>query len=191
MIALGNSYNTYHNTLDIMLTYTHLFDCGIVVVCMCIPQNIEPGLQLGEDFYSLSYSMLFVGNSAAAIACGLLFNLIPTWYLFLSCIFIHITSYTFYSLATAGWMMLLSRTLAGLAMGSSVTLTFSYFGVSHFKYVEDLKEVERYEEKAAARTKGFIFSLYNIGNLLGYAIGGGKLCGTWCDDSWWYTEYCV
>ena len=71
-------------------------------------------------------------------------------------------------------MMLLSRALAGLAMGSSVTAVFSYFGVSHFKYVENMKELDRYEQKAAARTKGFIFSLYNIGNLLGYAIGGGE-----------------
>ena len=71
-------------------------------------------------------------------------------------------------------MMLLSRALAGLATGVSVTATFSYFGVSHMKYVENLKKLDQYEERAAARTKGFVFSLFNVGSVMGYAIGGGK-----------------
>lgn len=70
-------------------------------------------------------------------------------------------------------MMLVARVLAGLSVGFSVSVTFSYFGVSYEKYVEDLKTVDQFQEKLAVRAKGFIFSLFNIGNALGYAIGGG------------------
>ena len=136
-------------------------------------QKIEPGLELSEEIYTLSYALLFAGNSLAALACGILFNLIPTWYLFLTSIVIHIIAFVFYPLATSSWMMLLSRTLAGLATGTSVTVTFSYFGVSYMKYVENLKQLDQYEERTAARTKGFVFSLFNVGNVIGYTIGGG------------------
>ena len=75
-------------------------------------------------------------------------------------------------------MLLFSRGLAGLAIGASITVIFSYFGVSYVKYVENLKKLDQYDERSAIRTKGFIFSLFNVGNLLGYTIGGGMLCDT-------------
>ena len=72
-------------------------------------------------------------------------------------------------------MVLISRALSGLAVGLSVAVAFTYFGVSYEKYVEDLKALDRFDEKRVVRTKGFVFSLFNIGNTLGFGVGGGKL----------------
>ena len=142
-------------------------------VCVPNPQQIEPGLQLSENFYSLTYSVMFAGHTVSAIACGLTFNFVPTWYLFLTAILSHTVSYILYALAVDGWTMLLSRAMSGVAVGITVASTFAYFGVSFEKYVEDLKELDKFDKKRVTRVKGFVFSLFNIGNALGYVIGGG------------------
>ena len=145
-----------------------------VVSAYLFIQKIEPGLQESESLYSLTYTVFFLGYTAAAIGNGLLFNLIPTWYLFLVAILSHTLGYLFYALCINGWMMLVARGLAGLSLGLSIAVTFAYFGVSSDKYAENLKILGKFEEKKVARVKGFIFSIYNIGNTTGFGFGGGK-----------------
>ena len=137
-------------------------------------QKIEPGLQQSESFYSLTYTVFFMGYTAAAIANGFLFNLIPAWYLFLTTILSHTLGYLLYALSINGWMMLAARGLAGFSLGLVISVTFAYFGVSCDKYAENLTIVGRFEEKKVARVKAFIYSTYNIGNTIGFALGGGK-----------------
>ena len=135
-------------------------------------QKIEPGLQQSESLYSLTYTVFFLGYTAGAIANGLLFNLIPTWYLFLVTILTHTLGYLFYALSINGWMMLVAHGLAGFSLGLYISVTFAYFGVSSDKYAENLKILDRFEEKKVTRVKGFIFSIYNIGNTTGFVFGG-------------------
>lgn len=138
------------------------------------PQEIEPGLDLSEEFYSLTFSAMFAGHTLSAISCGLFFNFVPTWYIFLTAILFHTVSNLLYAMAVNGWMMLLSRGLSGVAVGITVASTFAYFGVSFERYVENLKKLDKFDKKKTTRVKGFVFSLFNIGNALGYVIGGGS-----------------
>lgn len=138
------------------------------------PQRIEPGLEQSEMFYSLTYVALFIGHTTSAVAVGLLFNIVSTWYLFLLSTLAHTAGYIFYATATSGWMMLVARWLAGVALGSVVSLTFSYYGVSFEQYQKDLKILGKYDETKASKTKGYVFSSYRIGFVLGNSIGVGK-----------------
>ena len=136
-------------------------------------QKVEPGLEQSEAFYSLTYVVLFVGYTLGAMGAGLLFNLIPTWYLFLVSTLCHTLGYLLYALATNGWMMLLARGLAGLQQGSIESLMFSYFAISFEKYTENLKTLGKYEEKKAAKVKGYLFSTTSIAYVIGFGIGVG------------------
>lgn len=69
--------------------------------------------------------------------------------------------------------MILARALSGISMGAVVTLSFTYYGVSFEEYVEDMKILKQYEEKRAFRVKGYIFSLFAVGNALGSIVGAG------------------
>ena len=134
---------------------------------------MEPGLEQSESFYSLTYVALFVGHVMAAVTTGLLFNLIPTWYLFLVSTLSHTLGYLLYALATNGWMMILARVLAGLQLGAVDSLSFSYFGVSFEKYKQNLKVLGKFEEKKVAKVKGYVFSSNSIGTTLGFWVGAG------------------
>ena len=134
---------------------------------------MEPGLEQSESFYSLTYVALFVGHVIAAVTTGLLFNLIPTWYLFLVSTLSHTLGYLLYALVTNGWMMILARVLAGLQLGAVDSLAFSYFGVSFEKYKQNLKILGKFEEKKVAKVKGYVFSSNSIGTTLGFWIGAG------------------
>ena len=135
---------------------------------------MEPGLEQNEAFYSLTYTTLFVGHTIAAVAVGLLFNLIPTWYLCFASTLCHTLGYLFYALATNGWMMLLARGLAGLQLGAADTLVYTYYSVSFDKYTENMKTLEKFEKKRAAKVKGYLFSSTTIGYSVGFALGAGK-----------------
>ena len=108
---------------------------------------------------------------------GLTYNAIPTWYLFLfstlSCTLSYTLGYLLYALATSGWMMILARGLAGIQLGATTALAFSYYAVSFEKYTENLKKLGRFDEKKAKRTRGYLFSSYGIGNMAGYITGLG------------------
>ena len=136
-------------------------------------QKVEPGLEQSEAFYSLTYVALFVGHTLSAVAVGLLFSLIPTWYLFLVSTLCHTLGYLLYALATNDWMMILARGLAGMQQGSAVSIVFSYFAVSLKRYTENLKILGKFEEEKVAKLKGYVYSSHSIGNVLGFTAGVG------------------
>ena len=134
---------------------------------------MEPGLEQSESFYSLTYVALFVGHVIAAVTTGLLFNLIPTWYLFLVSTLSHTLGYLLYALATNGWMMILARALAGGQLGSVDSLIFAYYSVSFDKYTENLKTLGKFEKKRATKIRGYVFGTSAIGYIIGFLLGGG------------------
>lgn len=136
---------------------------------------IEPGLEQSEVFYSVSYVVLFVGYAVSAVGVGLLFNLVPTWYLFFLSSLSLTFGYLLYALATNGWMMLLARGLAGVQLGIVESAAFPYFSITYQLYVDYLKKLGKYDKLSARRTKGWIFSIYIVGSSLGYLNGVGKL----------------
>ena len=136
---------------------------------------MEPGLEQTETLYSLTYVVLFVSHAIAAVATGLLFNHIPTWYLLLVSTLCHILGYLLYALATSGWMMILARALAGLQTGSVDSLVFAYYSVSFEKYTENLKTLDRFEETTAKKVKGYLFSSACIAYAIGYGLGVGMI----------------
>ena len=137
-------------------------------------QDIEPGLGQSEAFYSLTYMVLYFGYAASAVAVAILFNFIPTWYLFLASTLTFTLGYLLYALAVNGWMMLLARGLAGFSSGAVVSAVFAYYAVSYEKYTKDLKALGKYEEKKAAKMKGYVVSSYTIGYVIGNGIAIGK-----------------
>ena len=136
---------------------------------------MEPGLEQTETLYSLTYVALFVSHTISAVATGLLFNHIPTWYLFLVSTLCHILGYLLYALATSGWMMILARALAGLHLGAIDTLVFAYYAVSFEKYKENLKTLGKFEKKKETIMKGYLFSTSAIGYAVGDIIAVGIL----------------
>ena len=137
-------------------------------------QDIEPGLEQSETFYSTTYAVLFASFALSAVGAGLLFNRVPTWHLLLVSTLSHTLGYTLYSLANSGWMMILARGLAGLQAGAVRSLTFSYFSLSFKKYTENLRTLGEFDKKRAERAKGYLFSAANIGTTLGFFIGIGN-----------------
>ena len=137
-------------------------------------QDIEPGLEESETFYTLTYTVLFFGHATGSIISGILFNCIPTWYLFLFSTISCILGYLIYALATTSWMMLVARGLAGIQLGSSTALAFAYFGISFEKFRENVKALREYDEKKMTRTRKYLFSTYSIGSLLGKFFGLGE-----------------
>lgn len=117
--------------------------------------------------------VLYFGYTASAVAVGLLFNIIPTWYLFFTSTLSYTIGYLLYALATNGWMMLLARGLAGLSSGAFESTIFAYYAVSYEKYIEDMKELGDFEEEKAAKVKGYVFSSYTVGYVIGNGIGIG------------------
>ena len=145
------------------------------VMCYHIyTQDIEPGLEQSETLYSITYVAFFGGYTLSAVAVGLLFNLVPTWYLFLVSTLCHTLGYLLYALATNGWTMILARGLAGAQTGSVDSIAFAYYSISFEKYVCNLKTLEIYEKKKADKVKGYLFSSFYIGLMLGFSIGVGE-----------------
>ena len=136
-------------------------------------QDIEPGLEQSETFYSITYVVLFAGYSVSAVSVGLLFNHIPTWHLLFASTLCHTIGYLIYALAINGWMMIVARALAGLQLGAVESLIFSYYSLSFIKYTENLKKIGIFDEKKDHRAKGYLFSTSNLGSILGYAFGSG------------------
>ena len=122
--------------------------------------------------------MFYLGLVITALISGYLSNKIPMWHLFMGTILLHIVGYTLYALSTTGWMMLLSRILAGISMGAVISLSFAYFGYSSQKYADNLKVLGEYDAKRVARVKGYVFSFFNIGTGAGYIFGA---CKSFCN----------
>ena len=134
-------------------------------------QNIQPGLQRSEAFYSLTYSMFYLGHVIAALISGFLSNKIPLWYLFMATVLLHTFGYVLYALSITGWMMLIARVLAGISTGMAISLGFAYFDFNIEKYAENLKILGEYDAKKVARVKGYVFSFFNVGTGFGYIVG--------------------
>ena len=137
----------------------------ILLLSVILLQDIEPGLEQSETFYSITYVVLFAGYSVSAVSVGFLFNHMPTWHLLFVSTLCHTIGYLIYALAMNGWMMIVARALAGLQLGAVESLVF-YYSLSFMKYTENLK-------KKAHRAKGYLFSTSNLGSILGYAFGSG------------------
>ena len=163
-----------HSTYTFFINAKEVHSRNVLVTSENFFQKVEPGLEQSEEFYSMTYVALFVGHTAAAVAIGLLFNLIPTWYLFLVSTLCHTLGYLLYALASKGWMMLLARWLAGMQLGAADTLVFAYYSVSFEKYTENLKALEKFDEKRAAKVKGYLFSTSAIGYAVGFGFGIGS-----------------
>ena len=74
---------------------------------------------------------------------------------------------------------MLARGLAGVQLGAATSLIFAYCSLSFEKYTENLKILGKYEKKKAEKIKGHVFSLFAIGNVLGFAVGIGKENHVW------------
>lgn len=114
-----------------------------------------------------------MGHTLGAILVGVLFNLVPTWYLFLFSTLCHTIGYLLYALATNGGVMILSRGLAGLQSGIVDALVFAYYAVSFEKYTESWKILGTYDKQKAIKLRGYLFSSSAIGFSMGYIIGVG------------------
>ena len=68
---------------------------------------------------------------------------------------------------------MLARGLAGVQLGSNASLVFAYCSLSFEKYTENLKILGKYEKKKAEKIKGYVFSLFIVGGMLGFAVGTG------------------
>ena len=68
---------------------------------------------------------------------------------------------------------MLAGGLAGVQLGSNASLVFAYCSLSFDKYTENLKILGKYEKKKADKIKGHVFSLFNVGDMLGTSIGTG------------------
>ena len=68
---------------------------------------------------------------------------------------------------------MLARGLAGVQLGAATSLVFAYCSLSFEKYTENLKILGKYEKKKAEKIKGHVFSLFNVGDMLGFLIGTG------------------
>ena len=144
-------------------------------------QDIEPGLEQSETFYSITYVVMFASYAVSAIGVGLLFNHIPTWHLFLASTLSHTIGYLIYALAINGWMMIVARALAGLQLGAVESLMFSYYSVSFERYTANLKTLGMFDEKKAEIAKGYLFSTNNIGNFVGISLATGMpKYSLWC-----------
>ena len=68
---------------------------------------------------------------------------------------------------------MLARGLAGVQIGANTSLVFAYCSLSFEKYTENLKILGKYEKIKAEKIKGYVFSLFIVGSMLGFAVGTG------------------
>ena len=128
-------------------------------------------MQQSEVYYSLTYSMFYLGHVLTALIAGYLSNKIPMWYLFMGTIVLHIMGYVLYALSTTGWMMMISRILAGISMGAAIAVSFAYLGFSTERYADNLRILGEYDARKVAQVKGYVYSLFNVGTGVGYIVG--------------------
>ena len=133
----------------------------------------EPGLGGSEYLYAWSISVNNIGGFLGALLGVLFSNFIPYWYGFLFSLLCHITGFLLYGLAQYGWMILLSRLLAGIFTGLQRALAFSYFSVSYEHYVTTIESAGMKESKSFCRVKDVLFSLYTVSTSIGLLVGAG------------------
>ena len=132
--------------------------------------QIEPGLGESELFYSLLISATNVGTIIGGLVCGFLVRIVPYWYLWAVSLVAHTISYVMYCVVHQGWLMMISRLLAGYFAGAILTLGFSYFTDTSVLYVEELTGAKTESE----RVRNYLFATFSFSMNLGFLLGPGK-----------------
>ncbi|XP_064385763.1 uncharacterized protein LOC135334489 [Halichondria panicea] len=132
-------------------------------------QKIEPGLGESELFYSLLISATNVGAIIGGLVCGFLVGIVPYWYLWAVSLVAHTISYVMYCVVHQGWLMMISRLLAGYFAGATLTLGFSYFTDTSVLYVEKLTGAKTESE----RVRNYLFATFSFSMNLGFLLGPG------------------
>lgn len=120
-----------------------------------------------------------VGGVLTAAFIGILIRWVPYWHLN----FISLVSFTIgwiiYATAVEGWMLVISRILAGVFTGMHYTITYAYFGESFEDYVAAQKELDNYGGRQAA-VKDLLFALHGIAMYLAYIAALGEFTVRLC-----------
>ncbi len=125
---------------------------------------------------------------------GVLVGYVPYWYLWAITFVTHILSYIIYCVVSQGWLIMISRLLAGYILGSLVTQSFAYFSSSSEEYVETQKKLgTKTDEKSVEKTRNMLFVTIAFGYSTGFIIGSGDCfiqCMTAC-TSLIHTSVCI
>ncbi|XP_064395488.1 uncharacterized protein LOC135342628 isoform X1 [Halichondria panicea] len=137
-------------------------------------KKLEPGLGETETFYSLLIAGFEFGGMVGGFVSGVLVGYVPYWYLWAITFVTHILSYIIYCVVSQGWLIMISRLLAGYILGSLVTLSFAYFSSSSEEYVETQKKLGiKTDEKSVEKTRNMLFVTIAFGYSTGFIIGSG------------------
>ena len=137
--------------------------------------QFQYGLGLSESFYSWSLAINSIGSFVGGMLTGLLVRCIPYWYLFMSSLLTHIVGFILYAVANEGWILMISKFLAGYFVGAGFTLALSYYSESSVEYVDLMrKRKKEINDDTAERLKGYLFTIVTIGETLGSLAGPGK-----------------
>ena len=136
--------------------------------------QIEPGLGESELFYSLLISGTNVGTIIGGLVCGFLMRIVPYWYLWAVSLVAHTISYVMYCVVHQGWLMMISRLLAGYFAGATLTLGFSYFTDTSVLYVEELNRMRTGAKTESERVRNYLFATFSVSMNLGFILGPGK-----------------
>ena len=112
------------------------------------------------------------GAVIGGITSGFLVRSVPYWYLWASALVFHTVAFIIHCLSYQGWLIMISRLLAGYFVGAITTLSFAYFTMSSEAYVKVKKDLG--EEKASFRVRNYLFSTISIGFSAGLIIASGK-----------------
>ncbi len=105
---------------------------------------------------------------------GVLVGYVPYWYLWAIAFVTHILGYIMYCVVSQGWLIMISRLLAGYILGSLVTLSFAYFSSSSEEYVETQKKLGiKTDEKSVEKARNMLFTASAFGYSAGFIIGPG------------------
>lgn len=133
---------------------------------------MEPGLGKSESFYSWMIALFNIGAFIGAITCGCLVKYVPFWYLFMFSTSLHIAGYVLYAVTYNGWLMMVSKLLAGYFIGAETTLALAYFAKSSQEYTELMKEIGKKPQPWTA-LRNTLFSFLNLGRNIGCVLGPG------------------
>ena len=112
-----------------------------------------------------------MGGAVGALLSGFLTKLIPYWYLVFASLVVHTVSYVIYAVTWTAWLIIFSKLLSGMFIGSVMTLGFAYFGSSYEDYRAALKALGKKDDKR--RLKDKLFALDTVGINIGFLLGQG------------------
>ena len=132
--------------------------------------------------YALGFTLFNVGELVGALGTGLLVQFIPYSYISFIGLVIHILSYILYGMASQGWMLLLSRPISGLFIGSSLALAPTYFSETHELYLAALRQHgEEPEKRKRVQIKDVLYAFHALVMAGGFLLGTGEHLLVDCD----------